>query len=249
MSDIKIIGIDCATEEKNIGLSIGVYSNNKIKVIDVKLGEKKNLISQIMEWINEKNNSKILIAIDSPLGWPENLGKVLINHNAGIYIDEETDIIFSRGTDRCVKKYSKKPLDVGADKIARTAHKALAILNELRVKTKNPIELAWNSKQLNDISVIEVYPAATLKQHGYKFNGYKGNKEKNLLNRKEILKSIKNDIEISNELNIEQDDNTLDSVVCLIAAKDFIESNVFPVENLVEAKKEGWIWFYKKPLI
>jgi len=36
--------------------------------------------------------------------------------------------------------------------------------------------------------------------------------------------------------------DTLDSVVCLLAAKDFLEGRAVPPENRALASQEGWIW-------
>ena len=41
---------------------------------------------------------------------------------------------------------------------------------------------------------------------------------------------------------LEKNADALDSAVCLLAAKDFIEGNVYYPENISLAKKEGWIW-------
>jgi hypothetical protein len=40
------------------------------------------------------------------------------------------------------------------------------------------------------------------------------------------------------------DSNALDSVVCVLAAKDFLDDTTFQPESLELAKKEGWIWVY-----
>jgi len=41
---------------------------------------------------------------------------------------------------------------------------------------------------------------------------------------------------------LEQNADALDSAVYLLAAKDFIEVNVYFPKNMILAQKEGWIW-------
>lgn len=58
------------------------------------------------------------------MGWPANMGQVLYNHNTGQLIDVHSNDLFRRETDKFIKKnLRKQPLDVGADRIARTAHR------------------------------------------------------------------------------------------------------------------------------
>lgn len=238
---IKIIGIDCATEAQNIGLSLGIYGNNSITLKETRLGSKYTPVAEtISSWICP--NEKVLLSIDAPLGWPINLGQVLYSHSAGQGIDINANDLFRRETDRFVKrKLGKQPLDVGADRIARTAHSALKILNELRALTKKPIELAWCKENLADISVIEVYPAATLDCYGITSMGYKYKDQKSA--RKEIVKGLCSHIIMpENKEILEGNADALDSAVCLLAGKDFLDGDVYSPELFEIAQKEGWIW-------
>lgn len=238
---IKIIGIDCATDVKSTGLSLGLYHNYKIELKETRLGSKNTPIAEtIYNWIDP--NEKVILAIDAPLGWPVNLGQALYNHNAGQVIDVDSNDLFRRETDKFIKRnLGKQPLDVGADRIARTAHSALSIIDELSRLTRTPIELAWDNSCLKGISAIEVYPAATLGCYGIISSGYK---EKNQqVVRREIIARLREFMIISNEVCLlEQNADALDSSVCLLAAKDFIEGRVYYPEDFNLAKKEGWIW-------
>jgi hypothetical protein len=63
-----------------------------------------------------------LDAIDAPLGWPKPLAETLIDHRAGMPIETPANAMFRRTTDLFIqRKLKKTPLDVGADRIARTA--------------------------------------------------------------------------------------------------------------------------------
>ena len=241
---INIIGIDCATDVKSTGLSLGLYHNYKIELKETRFGSKNTPIAEIIyNWIDP--NEKVILAIDAPLGWPVNLGQALYNHNAGEVIDADSNDLFRRATDKFIKKnLGKQPLDVGADRIARTAHSALKIIGELRLLTGEPIELAWDNANLKGISAIEVYPAATLGCYKIQSTGYKEKNQK--LSRREIIAGLRGHMVIPTDADIlEQNADALDSSVCLLAAKDFIEGNVYYPEDLNLARKEGWIWVRK----
>lgn len=238
---VKIIGIDCATDVKSTGLSVCLYHNYEIELKETRLGTKNSSVAEIIySWITPEE--KVLLAIDAPLGWPSNLGQALYNHNAGQTIDIDSNDLFRRETDKFIKKkIGKQPLDVGADRIARTAHSALKIIGELSLLTGEPIELAWDNVNLKGISAIEVYPAATLCCYGIQSIGYKEKNQQST--RREIIVGLRGHMVMPTDINLlKQNADALDSAVCLLAAKDFIEGNVYFPENMGLAKREGWIW-------
>lgn len=67
----------------------------------------------------------------------------------------------------------KQTLDVGADRIARTARSALDILEQIRQLTGLPIDLAWQPDFAARVAAIEVYPAGTLRARQLPCTGYK----------------------------------------------------------------------------
>ncbi len=238
-----------------VGIACGSFDGKRTKISIPNLDKSKSIAQTISEWIFD--DEKVLIAIDAPLGWPEKLGKTLIDHYAGksLNIDDPNEL-FRRTTDKCVKqKIGKQPLDVGADRIARTAHIALKIIEELRKQKKlKEIPLAWKNELESRISLIEVYPGATLKAHGITSTNYKEKEQTEL--RKKIIKQILNSksLEITCDLkNIEENDDLLDSVICVWAAHDFLIDDVIKPEDikidLEIARKEGWIWVKNKSKI
>ena len=44
---------------------------------------------------------------------------------------------------------------------------------------------------------------------------------------------------------LEADADVLDAVVCMVAARDFIEGSAEPPENAGIAAREGWIWVHQ----
>jgi predicted nuclease with RNAse H fold len=166
-----IIGIDAATEGKKLGLARGRLEGDRVVVHEVVLGsEVGSVIDTTASWVT----ADTLIAVDAPLGWPLPLGHALREHRAGVVIEAEAHDLFRRVTDRFVHAIlGKLPLEVGADRIARTAHAALRRLGELRRATRLDIPLAW-APGVRGVACIEVYPAATLRARGSTRRGARG---------------------------------------------------------------------------
>ena len=241
---ISIIGIDCATDAKNVGLSHG-YIDNGLLIIDkmTKPDAKQAVVDAIMPWISQ--NETVLLAIDAPLGWPRNLGEQLFDHSAGDHIKVEPNSLFRRYTDLFIKQQvGKQSLDVGADRIARTAHAALNILSAIGERAGYPIPMAWDPVINSPISAIEVYPAATLKQSKCLHQGYK--KKENTLQRRQICDFLIRDITFTTDTSVMLiDDDILDASVCVLSGYYFIKNLCMPPEDDELARKEGWIWVRK----
>lgn len=249
----RVIGIDCATEPKKIGLAVGVYKNEHPIIQDVVLGSKvkPSIKEMVCNWIIEADEVPTLLAMDAPLGWPVDIRDALNNHQAGYPVDVEPDFMFSRKTDRLVKKETgKRPFEVGANLIARTAHAALRLLNDIRMATGKEIPLKWDLKPWKGVQAIEVYPALTLRALGIEDNKYK--KEKG--GRKRIVKSLKKYVEYYSaqvsqiEEDMENNDDLIDAVLCVLAGCDFLRGRCVTSKNDEEkiAHLEGWIWFNSK---
>jgi hypothetical protein len=168
----RIIGIDCAVQEKNIGLARGEWDGKELRIQEILTQSTRNLlIETLTNWCD--GDTPTLLALDAPLGWPVTLGQYLVPHQAGDSLLVEPNFLFRRETDRIVKdQIGKQSLDVGADRIARTAHAALDLIQSLRKCLKKSIPLAFNPPQMNEIGVMEVYLAATLKLYGLQRPGY-----------------------------------------------------------------------------
>lgn len=238
---ICIIGIDCATDDKKVGLARGFLSSERL-VIDRLAKPAANLgVSEVVAgWIEP--GRRTLLAMDAPLGWPEALGRQLHDHRAGQFIDVEPNLLFRRQTDIFVKQQvGKLPLDVGADRIARTAHAALKHLHDLGRRIGGEIPLVWNADFSSAVAAVEVYPAATLKIVGCRSNGYK--KPEHTGERNEIVAALANDIEFAADTALMiGDDDVLDAAVCLLAGCYFLRNQCYPPVDMELAKKEGWIW-------
>lgn len=177
IQQIKIIGVDCAVKAKDIGIAPGRVIGGVLKVESIEVGAPdpavalSNLLSK---------DGPTLLALDSPLGWPEALGEMLFGHSASHPVRDDANMLFRRETDRFVRrKIGKQPLEVGADRIARTAVASLKLLDAVSAQVGTAVPLAWDADAIDQVSCIEVYPVATLESYGHSSRGYKGKKSDN----------------------------------------------------------------------
>lgn len=238
MDGINIIGIDCACDPKKVGLARGQLSANGLCLLEAQLGGKGN-VQTIAEW--SRISTPCLLAMDAPLGWPVALGNSLINHKAGDYLPDDADDLFHRETDEHIQRtVRKKPLEVGANLIARTAHSALRMLQELRITLGESIPLSWNASTLSGVEAIEVYPAATMLAHRITASKYKAS----VTERRKIIRQLL-DCQMQMQCSIaalEASADVLDAAVCVLAGADFLRDSAVPPGNLALAQREGWIW-------
>jgi len=238
-----VIGVDCATNENKMGLALGSVDNKKTTILRVSVGgENEPVVDLIERWLLE--GQPALLALDSPLGWPRKLAQELLDHSAGMPLKVSPDHLFSRLTDHIVKEtIAKRPLEVGADRIARTAHSALKLLQSLREKTGLAIPLAWERDDVRETCAIEVYPAATLAARRISVQGYKKPKARD--ERLKLIELISNHLEIATlREQLESSSDAIDAVVCVLAASDFLLGKCLQPKSKDEetARKEGWIW-------
>lgn len=246
-----IIGIDCAVQDRKVGLALASYDGREAGIERVVAGLKEGaVVNMVADWIS--HHPPALLALDAPLGWPKGLRQALRGHKAGKPIRVEPDEMFRRETDLFVKsEFRKTPLDVGADRIARTAHRALELLHRLRARTGQEIPLAWKPSTISRTCAIEVYPAATLRAHGIEAQGYK---QKDAWNaRQSLLGQLKGKLSLPGDptslKHLQSNDDALDAAICVLAGVDFVRGEVIkPTASQAQvAKKEGWIWVKKPP--
>lgn len=230
-----VIGIDCATQPGKVGLARGTFGAGGVVVHEVRKGNVALPPAEIAcRWITT-SPGPVLLALDAPLGWPVHLGEALRSHYAGNPIDEPASHLFHRYTDAFVSCHvGKHPLEVGANLIARTAHAALRLLQELRRKTGYRIPLAWGPQPVSDVEAIEVYPAATRTAHGLT------DKPSDWESLGALLEHIPIVLEHESWPPFFVDGR--DAVLCVLAAHDFLCGQAFSPTDLKLAEREGWIW-------
>ncbi|NBF41481.1 MAG: DUF429 domain-containing protein [Spirochaetes bacterium] len=202
-----------------------------------------------------------LIGLDAPLGWPAAMGRVLSGHRAGESVGLPANELFRRHTDRVVReRIGKQPLDVGADRIARTAVAALDLLAELRRLTGRALPVATRGTPpappvpatrpasappgdasgtaegpLTPDAALEVYPAGrliALRGEGYR-RGYRGSGQAAEDIRRAMLRDL--EAEVRYEADAESavaDVDLLDAIICVCAVVDVLRGHCTPPEAL-----------------
>lgn len=224
------IGIDCATRPQKTGVALGVLHDDRVIIERCATGDRRRgALELILDWVSKDDD--VILGLDAPLGWPEAMGQQLAHHQAGMGLTAEPHAMFRRYTDTAIKqRLGKQPLDVGSNLIARTAHMALTLLQQLRDATGLPIPLAWDPDEDARWRAIEVYPAATRLVHGVRDRGGHLSGLEAVLDWSRVTDVVT------------ASDDAADAVVCVLAAADFYRGRTCPPDNEAVARREGWIW-------
>lgn len=240
--ETRVIGIDCATDPKNVGLALCTLRDGRARIEALSTGSTWPAIDErIASWVT----APTLLALDAPLGWPARLGESLHSHSAGAAFDHPPNAMFRRATDDAIaQRLGKRPLDVGGDRIARTAHAALSFLARLRNRLDAPIPLAWQPGPIDTVAAIEVYPAGTLAARDLPRSGYKGAAEAATALRRDLRAAIAEQLSFDAQAAQEmtRTDHALDAALCACAGLDFLAGDAVPPDDPRLAKREGWIW-------
>jgi predicted RNase H-like nuclease len=235
-----IIGIDCATTPVNVGMARARLMARTWLVTDTLVGGgDRDPATQVARWLEEDEH--VLLALDAPLGWPRAMVPALTDHRAGTPVAAPAETLFNRETDRMVRRsYRKRPLEVGADRIARTAYAALMLLDDVRRATGKDVPLAWTPRAPVP-AAIEVYPAATLAVHRVSVSGYK---KADATEARAVLSSwLAGTLKLPYDLDATRlSEHALDAMVCVVAGVDFVTGCAVPPQDRGLAEAEGWIW-------
>jgi predicted nuclease with RNAse H fold len=225
---VTVVGIDCATQPQNTGLALGVFAEDRLVIQEVRRGRRHDRpVDIVCNWIRAPG--RVLLALDAPLGWPTALGQSLVSHRAGRPIVAPANDLFRRVTDHEIHRRLKKlPLEVGADRIARTARAALELLDEMRQSFE--VEMAWSPTWSDGVRAIEVYPAATRLSLGAP-GGL------------DLVEWIGTRVQLPVKW-CSTSDHEVDSILCAIAGGEFLRNRAqAPTEGQMDsARIEGWIW-------
>lgn len=224
-----VIGIDCATEWSRVGLALARRGGSKLVVLETTLASKvTDPVKHVAGWI--RGHSPVLLALDAPLGWPEPMQSALAGHKAGESLAAAADAMFSRATDLDVRaRMNKRPMEVGANLIARTAHAALALLEALRRETGLAIPLAWSPADVVAAAAIEVYPAATRLALGIPPGS-------------DPLRRLASRLVLPKSRAHRTSDHVRDAVLCCFAGADFLDGVCPGPADFELSRTEGWIW-------
>ena len=253
-----VIGIDFSTTPAKTGLARATVADGCARAV---LHEAftatpvlRPRVNTVVDWIQQvRKGMPVLIAIDAPLGWPDGMKcPPFTSHVAGCALKVDADQLFARETDRQVQdRIGQRPLEVGANRIARSAHGALRFLQKLRDGSNGraPLPLAWSPQDLETgPCVVEVYPAATMKACCISTGNYK--KQDGQTDRDNIVKQLRKrglTFKVGAD-EVARNDHMVDAAVCVLAGWDFLAGQAIgPDDNTRPmAEREGWIWARKR---
>jgi len=236
-----ILGVDCATKPHKVGLARAHVRDGDWYLTDTQVcSAAEPPVEVLARWIAQ--DPDCLLALDAPLGWPSALSAALPSHRAGQPVRGEAETLFNRATDRFVRaSLGKRPLDVGADRIARTALATLELLKTLRERTAAPLPLAWSPIEPVRPAAIEVNPAATLVAHDVDARAYKAVDASDA--RLAVERLIDRRLTTERAFDAQTaNDNVLDAVLCIVSGLDFIAGASSGPSDRDTAEREGWIW-------
>lgn len=252
-----LIGLDFSTQiSKRKAYALSLINDKYERNSDIEISNLDNqrLSNQLLDLSSKWD--EIVLAIDSPMGWPKEMIQDLLHHQAGEKLLNDKKLerqnYFRRTTDKfIIEQVKKTPFSIGADKIAAMAFDALVIVGLINSEFQLDVGYGVTKKH----KVIEAYPGATIAgQLGSRnTNGYKKNKDL----REQMYDAIIQVYEVKvSELYPKEEvvhtDDRFDAFLCLLTAIDYhndklhnpitgnIVSNVKIEEEII--RKEGWIW-------
>lgn len=162
------VGVDLAAEPDNTAVARVRWYGGAAAVVGVTHPADD---AQIIEAVGEAD----VTGIDCPFGWPEPFVDFLTAHRSGHAVAPEgvagrdwRRTLAYRATDRAVRDViGRWPLSVAADRIGHPAMRCASLLARLE-RRGTPVDRAGGG------SVVEVYPAASLRQWGLHPGSYKG---------------------------------------------------------------------------
>lgn len=186
------------------------------------------------------------VGIDCPLGWPVPFVDAIRAHRdrepwpgqGAADPDAFRALLALRETDRQVHDRTKcSPLRVAADRIGLTTMRCALLLDALGDVDRTGLTG----------TVAEVYPAASLRIWGLRWNGYKGAKGRHhLAGMVEGLLAEVSELEFAPGVQevCEYSDDAFDALVCAITAKRVVDGRTHhpePGRQEDLAATEGWI--------
>ena len=239
-----LIGLDCAAAAVRMGCACARLCDGRLEFLHLATAAHWDGIDQqITAWLTQESAGPALLCLDAPLGWPRPLGEALAGHQAGQGLPLAADRLFSRITDRDIAhRLGKRPMEVGANTIARVALAAVNLLDRLRAVTAQHIPLAWAPGPMDETAAIEVYPAAALACRGLLRPGYK----KTAADRAAMLAALEPQLPLAPQWQdaCRRSEHLLDACLCCLAGSDFLQglAPAPPPELWPVVRQEGWIW-------
>ena len=233
------VGVDLAAQPKDTGLATIDWSNRRAIVRELIVDADDDLIVHAVAKAEKAG-------IDCPFGWPKPFVTFISSHqDASVVIPKEVAgsdwrrrLLF-RTTDTVIRRATGlMPLTVAADRIGHTALRCAVLLAQLALRDM-AVDRAGGGR------VVEVYPAASLKQWGLRHRRYKG--AANQPNRNALVDELSIAapwLSLGDyELVCRRSDHALDAVIAgLTARASFLGLATQPSKEEADvAAIEGWI--------
>lgn len=240
------VGVDLAAEPKGTAVASIDWSGRRAVVRDLVIGaDDARVVSTVA--------SADKVGIDCPLGWPVPFVEFISGHRAGHVAippggsgrDWRRTLAY-RATDEAVHQLiGLHPLSVAADRIGHTAMRCAALLAQLE-QLGQPVDRCGFG------AVVEVYPAASLRQWRLPHRGYKGPRNAAVLaGLLDALLAAAPWLGISEFDSLcRRSDHAIDAVVASLTARAAFLSltTTPPPEQAGLAAAEGWIAVPTSPL-
>ena len=233
----RFVGIDLSSEPLGTGLAVLVEDDTGVRLEEVvtNLADAR-LLDTLM--------SADAASLDCPLGWPDAFLDFLQAHRDGTVTGPQGKgsvwrrPLSQRRTDQHVQTTTGvRPLSVSADRIGAVAMRAAALQAALAERGR-PVDRAGSW-------LVEVYPAAALKQWGLAHQSYKSAAKagpRGELVDELVLRTPWLDWD-GHDQTCRASDDALDAVLCAVLARLAAKGRTAPVapEHADQAAREGWI--------
>jgi predicted nuclease with RNAse H fold len=240
------VGVDLAAEPERTAVARIEWSSGRARICDVVCGADDGMI---VAAIAEAQKA----GVDCPLGWPDDFVAFVAAHQAG-HVTVPGDVtgrewrrrLTLRLTDRVVRaETGLTPLSVSADRIGHVALRCAGLLAQL-ARQGQAVDRSGSG------TVVEVYPAASLKRWGLPYRGYKRPGDTHALGHlvDQLLAAAPWLEGGGTESLCRRSHDATDAVVAALTARAASQSLTSPPTARQEpaARTEGWIAVPTTPL-
>jgi predicted nuclease with RNAse H fold len=229
------LGVDLAASPKRTAVCWIHWADGKAKARDPHTGATDEELLESFERADK-------VGIDAPFGWPDAFVEAVGAHHRGEPWPTAGDKDLQyRATDRAVRESTGLwPLSVSSDRIGVTAMRAARLLGKLAIQG-TPVVRDGSGK------LVEVYPAAALKQWRLPSTGYKGTSKAEP--RAKLVQQLRDRtrtwLTASDDVwhDCEKSDDVLDALVAALVARAAATGHCdpIPLAMVATARREGWI--------
>ena len=164
---VRVVGVDLAAEPVRTAVAVLAWDDGKAVVEDLRIGADDEAVLAALAAADKAG-------LDAPFGWPDAFAAFLAVHQTGdvpvpgaLTGQQWRRQLAWRHTEETVRAATGLiPLSVAADRIGHAAMRCAGLLAKLG-NAGRPVDRDGSG------TVTEVYPAASLKQWGLPYRGYK----------------------------------------------------------------------------